>query len=96
MAALPPQAIELQDIVLPLVGLTNAGPMASCQTVQFMALHGLSSIKDFNLIIINLNSRSGIGRSRRPCPSCMGGITALLRMSSGLTSRRGETLMSTL
>ena len=50
MAALPPQAIELQDVVLPLVGLTNTGPMASRQTVQFLALHGLSSIEDFNFI----------------------------------------------
>lgn len=50
MAALTPQAIELRDVILPLVGLSNAGPMASRQTVQFMALHGLSSIEDFNLI----------------------------------------------
>ena len=50
MAALPPQEIELRDVVLPLVGLTNTGPTASHQTVQFMALHGLSSIEDFNLI----------------------------------------------
>jgi len=50
MAALPPQAIKLRDVVLPLVGLTNTGPTASRQTVQFMALHGLSSIKDFNFI----------------------------------------------
>ena len=50
MAALPPQAIELRDVVLPLVGLTTTGPTASRQTVQFMALHGLSSIEDFNFI----------------------------------------------
>ena len=50
MAVLPPQAIKLRDVVLPLVGLTNNGPMASRQSVQFMALHGLSSIKDFNFI----------------------------------------------
>ena len=50
MAALPPQAIKLRDVVLPLVGLTNTGPTASRQTVQFMALHGLSSIEDFRFI----------------------------------------------
>jgi hypothetical protein len=50
MAALPPQAIELQDVFLPLVGLTNTCPTASRHTMQFMALHGLSSIEDFNFI----------------------------------------------
>jgi hypothetical protein len=50
MAALPPEVIELQDVVLPLVGLTNAGPMPQCQTAQFLALHGLNSVNNFNLI----------------------------------------------
>ncbi len=50
MAALPPQFLELRDVVLPLVGLTNAGPLAQRQTAQFLALHGLTSINDFNLI----------------------------------------------
>ncbi len=50
MAALTPNVIELRDVVLPLVGLTNTGPMAQRQTVQFLTLHGLSSVNDFNLI----------------------------------------------
>ena len=50
MAALPPEVIELQDVVFPLVGQTNAGPMPQRQTAQFLALHGLNSVNDFNLI----------------------------------------------
>ena len=50
MAVIPSETIELQNIVLPLVRLTNAGPLAMHQTVQFLALHGLSFINDFNLI----------------------------------------------
>jgi hypothetical protein len=50
MAALPPQLIELRDVVLPLVGLTNLGPIAQRQTAQFLALHGLTSTDDFNLV----------------------------------------------
>jgi len=50
MAALPPKVIELRDVVLPLVGLTNAGPMPQRQTAQFLALHGLNSVNNFNLI----------------------------------------------
>jgi hypothetical protein len=50
MAALPPEVIELRNVVLPLVGLTNAGPMPQPQTTQFFALHGLNSVNDFNLI----------------------------------------------
>jgi hypothetical protein len=50
MAALPPKVIELQDVILPLVGLTNAGPMPQRQTAQFLALHGLNSVNNFNLI----------------------------------------------
>jgi hypothetical protein len=69
MAAFTPQAIELRDVVLPLVGLSNAGPMASRQTVQFMALHGLSSIDDFNLIEAHPGKRAGQGFKREtPCP----------------------------
>ncbi len=50
MAALNPEVIELRDVVLPLVGLTNTSPMAQRQTAQFLALHGLNSVNDFNLI----------------------------------------------
>ncbi len=50
MAALNPEVIELRDVVLPLVGLTNTGPMPQRQTAQFLALHGLNSVNDFNLI----------------------------------------------
>jgi hypothetical protein len=50
MAALNPEAIELQNVVLPLVGLMNAGPMPQRQTTQFLTLHGLNSVNDFNLI----------------------------------------------
>ena len=50
MAAPPPELIELRDIVLPLVRMTNVGANATRQTVQFIALHGLQSINDFNLI----------------------------------------------
>jgi hypothetical protein len=50
MAALNPKVIELRDVVLPLVGLMNTGPMPQRQTAQFLALHGLNSINDFNLI----------------------------------------------
>jgi hypothetical protein len=50
MAALPPEVVELRDVVLPLVGLTNAGPMPQRQTAQFVALHGLNPVNDFNLI----------------------------------------------
>ena len=48
MAALPPALLELRDIVLPLVGMTNVGALATRQTSQFLALHGLTSIDDFN------------------------------------------------
>ncbi len=44
------ELIVLRDIVLPLVGLINTGPQASCQTNQFLVLHGLSLIEDFNLL----------------------------------------------
>ena len=39
MAALPPQLQELRDVVLPLVGLSDIGPLAQRQTAQFLALH---------------------------------------------------------
>jgi hypothetical protein len=178
MAALPPQLLELRDVVLPLVGLTNIGPVAQQQSVQFLALHGLTSIDDFNLVephqakelvkasnsrhpaqamgILVQNNLTGLiwyvkdrtrrglpidgnniilddlrrghmaykayvqnrdkgenikslekwndklefnnwdRRSRRPYPLCMGGTTALLRTSSGLTSQWGGTLQLTL
>ena len=41
---------ELRDIVLPLVGLANAGVLANQQTMQFIALHGLVSVEGFNLL----------------------------------------------
>jgi len=50
MAAMAAPAIALRDIVLPLVGLTNTGAMPGRQTMQFMALHGLTSVNDFVLI----------------------------------------------
>jgi hypothetical protein len=50
MSALPPKVVELQDVILPLVGPTNTGPMPQRQTAQFFALHGLNSVNDFNLI----------------------------------------------
>ena len=40
----------LRDVVLPVVGLSNVGPQATRQTNQFLALHGLTSIDDFNLL----------------------------------------------
>ncbi len=42
--------IILQDIVLPLVGLTNTGALPGRQTTQFLAFHGLTSVDDFVLI----------------------------------------------
>lgn len=39
---------ELRDVVLPLVGLSNTGPVANRQTTQFITLHGLVSIDGFN------------------------------------------------
>ena len=50
MAALPPALLELRDIVLPLVGMSNVGAIANRQTSQFIALHGLTSIDDFNMV----------------------------------------------
>ena len=50
MAALPPALSDLRDVVLPLLGMINVGPVANRQTSQFIALHGLKSINDFNLI----------------------------------------------
>ncbi len=50
MAALPHRVIELRDVVLPLVGLTNTGALPVRQTTQFSALHGLTSVNDFVLI----------------------------------------------
>ena len=39
--------LELRDVVLPMVGLTNTGPVPTRQTTLFLALHGLTSINDF-------------------------------------------------
>ena len=50
MAALPPALLELRDIVLPLVGMSNVGAIANRQTSQFITLHGLTSIDDFNMV----------------------------------------------
>lgn len=48
MEVLPTRTMELRDIILPLAGLSNTRPKAMHQTVQFLALHGLQSINDFN------------------------------------------------
>ncbi len=47
MAALPQDLIDLRDVVLPMVGLTNLGPVANWQTTQFIALHQITSVEDF-------------------------------------------------
>ena len=47
MAALPQDLVDLRDVVLPLVGLTNQGPVANRQTTQFIALHQIRSLEDF-------------------------------------------------
>ena len=39
--------LELRDVVLPTVGLTNTGAVPNRQTTLFLALHVLMSIKDF-------------------------------------------------
>jgi hypothetical protein len=44
------ELIALQEIVLPFVVLINTGLQASRQTNQFLALHGLSLIEDFDLL----------------------------------------------
>ena len=38
---------DLRDIVLPVVGLSNTGPMPNRQTTQFLTLHGLTNVNDF-------------------------------------------------
>lgn len=40
-------SIELQDVVLLVVGLLNEGVVANCQTTQFLMLHGPTSIDNF-------------------------------------------------
>lgn len=50
MAALAPELLVLRDVMLPLVGMNNTGPVNNRQTSQFIALHGFQSIEDFNLI----------------------------------------------
>jgi hypothetical protein len=41
----------LHDTVLPLVGLiNNAGLGANCQTTQFISLHQIRLVEDFNLL----------------------------------------------
>jgi hypothetical protein len=50
MAAPPLELLELRDIVLPLIKMMNVGANATCQMMQFLALHGLQSINNFNLI----------------------------------------------
>ena len=42
--------IELRDVVLPLVGLSNVGPIDDRQTTQFMTFHGLVSANSINLL----------------------------------------------
>jgi hypothetical protein len=47
MAAVPQDLIDLRDVVLPTVGLANAGNINNRQTSQFIALHGINSVDDF-------------------------------------------------
>ncbi len=75
MAELPPEVIELQDVVLPLVGLMNTGPMAQRQTAQFLALHGLNSVNDFNLIKPNQAKDMVKAASARHPTQAMGILT---------------------
>lgn len=42
--------IELRDVVLPIVGLLNVGPIDVRQTTQFMTFHGLVSVNGINLL----------------------------------------------
>jgi hypothetical protein len=72
MAALPPELIQLRDVILPLIGLTNIGPMAQRQTAQFLALHGLTSVNDFNLIEPNQAKDLVKGHSARFPAQAMG------------------------
>ena len=46
MAAVNQDLIDMRDVVLPLVGLTNLGPIANRQTTQFITLHHIGSIDD--------------------------------------------------
>ena len=50
MAALAPEAIILRDTVLPMLGMNNVGNVNTRQTTQFIALHGFTSINDFNRV----------------------------------------------
>lgn len=50
MAALAPELLVLRDTVLPMVGMTNIGNVNTRQTSQFLALHGFTSIDDFNRV----------------------------------------------
>ena len=43
-AAAGAEATKLRDVVLPIVGLSNIGPVANRQTTQFMTLHGLVAL----------------------------------------------------
>ncbi len=72
MAALPSKVIELQDVVLPLVRLTNAGPMPQRQTAQFLALYELNSVNDFNLIEPHQAKDMVKAASARPLAQAMG------------------------
>jgi hypothetical protein len=38
---------KLRDVVLPVVGLSYNGPVATRQTTRFLSLHSLSSIEHF-------------------------------------------------
>ena len=46
-AALPQETIDLRDVVLPLIGLSNVGAFANRQTSQFIALHQITSVENF-------------------------------------------------
>jgi hypothetical protein len=42
--------VNLRDVVLPLCGISNAGPMATRQTTLFIALHQIHTIDEFDLL----------------------------------------------
>jgi hypothetical protein len=50
MAAVNTNNLAMQDAVLPVVGLSNTGAVANCQTTQFLMLQGLHSLNNFGRI----------------------------------------------
>ena len=43
-------AMAFRDVVLPLCGLVNAGPVATRQTMLFIAHHSIININNLNLL----------------------------------------------